>query len=350
MVVLRPELAPGLHAGRPRDEARVGGAAVELVALPHLERRVEGHRPAVRVVVVGLGAAQLVEHRQVRLEVVGHAVEEQALVHRPDGSALAAGAVVGDHDDEGVLALAGLLEVVEQPADVVVGVGEEAGVDLGHPREEPLLFVGERVPRLRVVELREGLALRAPAGRRRADRVDRRQLGVGRDEAHLLLAGQRLLAQRLVAHVEAPLELVDPLPRRVVRRVAGARRVVEEERLLGRDRLGVPDELERLVGDVLGEVVALLRRLRLVDRVVVVDELGVPLVGLGAEEAVPALEAAAARPVAPRRRQVHLVASGRGATCRPCRCSSRARRGPRRACRSRAGSCRCRWGTRSRPR
>ena len=76
----------------------------------------------------------------------------------------------------------------------------------------------------------------------------------------LLLPRERLLADRLVAHVELALELVDPLLRRVVRRVARARRVVEEERLLGRDRLRVLDELERLVGDVLGEVVALLGR------------------------------------------------------------------------------------------
>ena len=122
----------------------------------------------------------------------------------------------------------------------------------------------------------------------------------------LLLAGQRLLAHRLVAHVEPALEAVDPLLRGVVRRVARARRVVEEERLLGGDRLGVLDELERLVGDVLAEVVALLGRARRVDGVVVVDEVRIPLVGLGAEEAVEALEAAARRPVAPRRGEVHL--------------------------------------------
>ena len=45
-------------------------------------------------------------------------------------------AVVGDDDDQRVLALAGLLEVVEQPADLVVGVGEEPGVHLGHPGEQ----------------------------------------------------------------------------------------------------------------------------------------------------------------------------------------------------------------------
>jgi hypothetical protein len=64
--------------------------------------------------------------------------------------------------------------------------------------------------------------------------------------------------------------------------VAGAGRVIEEERLVGRHRLGVLDELQRLVGQILGEVVAVLRRAWLVDRVVVVDQVRVPLVGLGA--------------------------------------------------------------------
>ena len=189
---------------------------------------------------------------------------------------------------------------------MVVGVGEEAGIDLGHAREELLLAVRQRVPRLAVVELRKGLSLRALAGRRGADRVDRWQLSVGRDDAHLLLTGQRLHPHRLVTRVEAPLVLVDPLLWCVVRCVAGARRVVEEERLVRRDHLGVLDELEGLVGDVLGEVVALLRRLRLVHGMVVVDQVRIPLVRLGPEEAVPALEAPAARPVTPRRSHVHL--------------------------------------------
>ena len=91
-----------------------------------------------------------------------------------------------------------------------------------------------------------------------------------------------------------------------MRRVSGARRVVEEERLVRGDGLRVHDELDGLVGDVLTEVVALLRARRLVHRVVVVGELGVPLARLGPEEAVPPLEAAARRPVAARRREVHL--------------------------------------------
>ena len=201
----------------------------------------------------------------------------------------------------------GLLQVVEQPPDVVVGVREEAGVDLRHPREQALLVVAERVPGPGVVELGERLAVGAGPGLRRADRVERREPGVGRDDPHVLLPGQGLLADRLVAHVELAPEPVDPLARGVVRRVARPGGVVEEVRLVRRHRLGVLDELERLVGDVVGQVIALFRGARRVHRVVVVDQVRVPLVGLGAEEAVEPLGSPAARPVAAGRREVHLV-------------------------------------------
>ena len=237
----------------------------------------------------------------------GIAVGELHLVDRAVRAAFAARAVVGHDHDQGVLQLVGLLQVVEQPADVVVGVGEESGVHLGHPGEQAPLVVVQRVPRAGVVQRRERLAVGAGARLGGADRVERRQFGVGRHQTQLLLARQGLLPHRLVALVEAARELLDPLLRRVVGRVAGAGCVVEEERLLRSDRLGVLDELDRLVGDVVGEVVALLGRAGLVDRVVVVDQVGIPLVRLRPEEPVPALEAPAARPVAAGRRQVHLV-------------------------------------------
>ena len=78
--------------------------------------------------------------------------------------------------------------------------------------------------------------------------------------------------------------------------MGGAGAVVHEERLAGDDHLGVLDELDRLVGEVGREVVAVLGQRGLLDRVVVVDEVGIPLVRLAAEEAVVALEAAAYRP------------------------------------------------------
>ena len=81
----------------------------------------------------------------------------------------------------------------------------------------------------------------------------------------------------------------------------------------------VEDLLDRVVGEVLAEVVALLRRPRLRDRRVVLCQVGIPLVGLAAEEAVEALEAAAERPaverarrgVVLRRRQVPLAEAER---------------------------------------
>ena len=113
--------------GRPADDAHVRRAAlVAGEALPVRERRVERPGPAVAVVVVGERRAELVEAPQVLLDVVGDAVEELVLVERPVRAALAARAVVGDDDDDRVLELPGLLEVVDQPAELVVGVADEA--------------------------------------------------------------------------------------------------------------------------------------------------------------------------------------------------------------------------------
>ncbi len=56
-----------------------------------------------------------------------------------------------------------------------------------------------------------------------------------------------------------------------MRSVCCPRCVVEEERLVGRDDLGVLDELERLVGDVDAQVVTVFGLAGLISRVVVVD-------------------------------------------------------------------------------
>ena len=120
------------------------------------------------------------------------------------------------------------------------------------------------------------------------------QLGVGRDHAELLLAGERLLAQRVPALVELALVLRRPLRRHVVRRVRRSRREVGEERLVGHQRLLLADPLDRPVGHVLGEVVALLRGLVGLDRRRALVDRRVVLVGLPADEAVEVLEAAAA--------------------------------------------------------
>ena len=139
--VLRPD-ARCLDLRRPGDDHRVGSAAlVARVPLPHLERRVEGPGPAGRIVVVGLRAAEVVDVLERLLDRVRQPVEELVLVHRAVRAALARRAVVGDEDDQRVVELPALLEVVEHPSELVVGVAQEAGVDLRHPREEMLLVI-----------------------------------------------------------------------------------------------------------------------------------------------------------------------------------------------------------------
>ncbi len=92
------------------------------------------------------------------------------------------------------------------------------------------------------------------------------------------------------------LVLVRPLRPHVVRRVGRSRREVDEERLVGHQRLLLADPVDGVIGHVLGEVVALLRGAVGLDRHRVLVDRRRVLVRLAAEEAVEVLEARAGRP------------------------------------------------------
>src|SRR6185369_238133 len=81
------------------------------------------------------------------------------------------------------------------------------------------------------------------------------------------------------------------------RRVRRAGSEVDEERLVGRDRFLLADVADRLVSEVLHQVVALLGRTVRLDRRRAVPEVRVELVALAADEAEEVLEARAGRPV-----------------------------------------------------
>ena len=265
-------------AGRPGDEERVAHAALERVALPPLERRVAGQRPTPRVVPAGAEPTEVVDVGQLVVDVVGLVTDVVAqLVPRAVRSALGRAPVVGDHDDHRVVGVGAALDLVEHPADVMVGVGQESGEDLHHPGVEPLSVRVDVDPRL------------DPVGARR-------EHGLGRHDAQLLLAGERLLAPHVPPGVETPGESVDPLGRRLVRRMrrtggvpeqVGAVRVVEAQ---------ITEAGDGLVGQVGVEVVALLGGRRRLDMVLVAHQVRGPLVGLAVEEAVVALEPETGRP------------------------------------------------------
>ena len=174
----------------------------------------------------------------------GHPVEVGHLVEGTVHGALGRGTVVADDvvDDRVVQDLE-VLDGVDQPADVVVGVLQEPGVDLHLPGQHRLELLGHVVPRRDLV-------------------VAHGQLGIVGDHPQLLLPGEGALALDVPAVVELPCVLVGPFLRHVMRGVRGARREVHEERLVRHQRLLLPHPADRVVGQVLGEVVALLGRRR----------------------------------------------------------------------------------------
>jgi len=157
--------------------------------------------------VVGPGPAELVDHRQVRLDIVRDAVGEQHLVDRPVRAALTAGAVSDTRITSGVFALPGLLQVVKQPADVMVGVSQEPSVHLGHPREQPLLLADSESHGRVTSSGGNGW----PLGPLRVSGVPIGLTGGSSVSAGTMpicfCRARVLLSHRLVPHVEAPLNL-----------------------------------------------------------------------------------------------------------------------------------------------
>ena len=153
--------------------------------------------------------------------------------------AFGGGAVVApDVEDERVVELALPLDFVDDPAGVVVGVLGEAGEDFHQPALERLLGLGDRIPR----------------GQRGGAR---RELRVLRNPALAPWRAEDALAILVPAVVELAFVLVGPLLHDVVRAVRRARRPVHEERLVRREGLLLAQPLDGVLGDVLGEVVAL---------------------------------------------------------------------------------------------
>ena len=253
--------------------------------------RVHRVRPADRVVVVGLRSTEEVD---LRLQELGsleraHAVEDRHLVEAAVRRALGRRAVVADDQvDERVVEDLQILERVDEPAEMVVGVLEKRRVDFHLTGEDRPHVLRGLVP---------GRNFVGP----------RREHGVGRDDAQLLLARERFFAQLVPALIELALVLLDPVLRHVVRRVAGARSEIHEERLVGHQRLLLARPLDRLVRHVFGEVVALFRRFLGLDWDRAFVDRRVPLVGFAADEAVEVLEAAAAgRPLIERAHRARL--------------------------------------------
>ena len=198
---------------------------------------------------------------------------------------------------------------LDQPQKDRTAEGDVAGKHFGHPGEEALLVRIQCVPGSHGIEQWPGLAVGTGAFRLTVW-VDDGQLGALGQQSQVDLALEDTGPDDLVAFIEDPLVPVRPFQRDQVRGVSRLGGEVHEEGLVRVDDLGVPDELHRLVGHVVGQVVAVLGTAGGLDRVIVVHEVRKVGVGLAAEPAVEALEPPAQRPSALVGGQIALLARG----------------------------------------
>ena len=250
---------------------------------------------------------KLVLHRH------GNAIEGGELVRRAVEHAFGTRAVVAtDVDDQGVVEFAEVFDGLDDPSDLIVGVGEVGPIDVRLLDEELLLVPTEGIP------FRQSLR-------------PRRQLGVLGHDAQPLLVGEDGLAQLVPAVVEEMhvADLLDPLGRGMMRRMGGARHVIDEPRLAGSDLLELLDVLDGLIGHRRLQVPAGIA-LEGVDGRRVAEQVRLPLAGVAADEAIEIIEAHSVRPLIER---PGLARLDKRACCGPCRTTTWRIRSPSGSCR-----------------
>ena len=190
--------------------------------------------------------------------------DEAVLVERADRAALGARAVVGDQQTSVSSSSAARLEVSRRSRPIC------ASVCARKPANTSIMRAKSR---------RSSAASVAPGGDpRRTRRAASCPRGTTPSSSWRAKARARATppSRRRSGRGSASIHVA----RRLVRRVHRAGREVEEERLARRGLLLVLDQADRLVGEVLGEVVAVLGRARRLDEAVVAHQLGRPLVGV----------------------------------------------------------------------
>mmetsp|Transcript_27742 Transcript_27742/g.65191 ORF Transcript_27742/g.65191 Transcript_27742/m.65191 type:complete len:250 (+) Transcript_27742:1590-2339(+) len=148
---------------------------------------------------------------------------------------------------------------------------EEAGIHLDETKLESTILVRDVLP------LRHGW-------------VHLRQLRRTGDPSHRLLLLERDVAELVPAHVELSLVLVGPLLVHMVGPMGAPRGEVDEKRPVRGQRPIVADELDGLVSEILGEMIALLCCVGRLDRVGVLEQPRLVLRRLTGDEAVEVAE------------------------------------------------------------
>src|SRR5262245_20260090 len=102
-------------------------------------------RPADGIMIVRQWSTQIVNLREQKWQVFLNAIASGGdLVGRPLQRSFGTGAIVPHHkDNERIVSLAGLLHLIQYPANLIVGIRESAGIKFHHTRIETLLICTE---------------------------------------------------------------------------------------------------------------------------------------------------------------------------------------------------------------
>jgi len=226
---------------------------------------------------VCIRTSEFVEQRHIFFDLVRVAVEKLAFVHRTVRTALSRSAIVSAVQDQRVIELSRFFQVLDNSAHLNVRIFRKASVDFRHSAKEFLFVSRQGIPRTHRIR-RCKAALR--------HRVNRCEFGAFWKNPLRNHARQDPSAVGFVAVVEFTLVLVDVFLRRMMGRMIRAGIKPEIPRLMWFGLLRISNKAQRLVSQVFGKVVAILRSVRLVDKVVVLDQIREPVVSLATHETV----------------------------------------------------------------
>ena len=204
------------------------------------------------------------------------AIQSDDFVKRPVLRSFHARAVVAeDINDECIVGETHLLNRLYDPPDSVVGVFLVTGIDLHLTRIHFLFFLRHAVPR----------------GERM---ITRREFGISRNHAALLLPCERLLAQLVPTLIKLALVFIAPFLRHLVWRMSRTRRKIKKERFVRCLRFLITNPANRMIGHRVIEIKVFI--LRHADDFVVLDKERIELTSFSAEKSPEIIKAQRVRP------------------------------------------------------
>ena len=179
--------------------------------------------------------------------------------------------------------------MIKYPTNVVIGVCQKAGVDLHHSGIGTLFNIGKRGPLLNPLW---------PFGEFRS----------WRKNAEIKLSLMRCRTPFIPAHVEFARVAIDELTRGLMGRVTCTRSEVQEERFIDRDISQIVNKLNCTTGKIFCQVVPVLSRIRLFDKVIIGNEIRCVLIRFRTHESVETFKASTKRPTLARCSEVCFFA------------------------------------------